>query len=350
MRLALAAAFAASLVGPAAAAGVDRDISASFGPVRDQKDIGWCYANATADMLGWKYHTPEPVSAAHVALLRNRAISSRVNAEGGSLSGSIFNYATLNPRGLCKASALEDYVFPRLRAAYPRLRLNGYGDLFSLVGALRDELASPDRAAALAAGRSVLAALDLHVVPSPEFVDALASPSVPAQARMDAITGWLADRLCERGGYMPAQPALNYLFDLDPDVSVHPNAALQAAQSAINRHFSLPSLPDPSLRDFPGTVRRELARGRPVGLSYSSGFLNDASKGFSYADLHASVIVGAKCEPGQECLFKVRNSWGARCSYGNPAIQASCLPDPGHYWITASQLRTYGSSIVRFRR
>lgn len=338
------------LAASAVAAPVDRDISASFGPVRDQRDIGWCYANATADMLGWKYRTPEPVSAAHVALLRNRSTRRSADAESGMLSWAIYNYATLNPRGLCKASALEGYVFARLQAAYPNLRVGGYQDLFALIGRLRDELGAANEAEAAAAARRVLQALELNVAPSRAMIEYLSSSSVPSQDRATVLTQWLADLLCAKGGWMPAQPALHALWDLDADVSIHPNASLRQAEEAIGRHFGLPQLPDLSLRDFPGTVRGELARGRPVAFAYSSGFLGDASKGFDYADLHASVIVGARCERGRECSFKVRNSWGARCSYGNPAVQATCQADPGHFWITASQLETYGSSIVRFRR
>ncbi|MBI3565836.1 MAG: hypothetical protein HY079_11610, partial [Elusimicrobia bacterium] len=65
MKTIAAALLAACLAAPAAAARVtfDVDLARELGPVRDQRDIGWCYANAVADILGWKYRTPAPVSA-----------------------------------------------------------------------------------------------------------------------------------------------------------------------------------------------------------------------------------------------------------------------------------------------
>lgn len=323
---------------------LDRDLSGEFGPVRDQKDIGWCYANATADILGWRYRTPEPVSAAHVALLRNRTTGRPSDSESGALSWAIFSYATLNERGLCKASALEGHVFPRLRESFPSL--HGYQDVFALLRRLRAELSRTERPGVHAVARRVLRRLGLRGEPTPAFIDFLSSTT--AEEGGEDIAQGLADRLCARGGYMPAEPRLR-IRDLDVDVAVHPSAALEAAEAAIGRHFGLGELPDLHLRGFPATVRAEIAAGRPVAFAYSSGFLNDASKPFSYGDLHASVIVGARCAAGRQCVFKIRNSWGARCAYRNPEIQRSCLPDPGHFWITEDQLNAYGSSIVRFR-
>jgi hypothetical protein len=51
-----------------------RDVSVEIGPVRSQGDIGWCYANAAADLLSFHYRNElhgQPVSALYTALLFN---------------------------------------------------------------------------------------------------------------------------------------------------------------------------------------------------------------------------------------------------------------------------------------
>ncbi len=53
------------------------DLRESFPPIRDQKDISWCYSFTAADLLAYKYDL-EPVSAAAVALDYNRKGVARI--------------------------------------------------------------------------------------------------------------------------------------------------------------------------------------------------------------------------------------------------------------------------------
>lgn len=348
---------------PLAASGqeaLDVDISGEFGPVRNQRDIGWCYANAAADMLTWKYGVREhPVSASHIALLRNELVPWETpDAESGLVAAAMLAYSN-RPGGMCKAEALEDVVFSRL--GYRR-----YEEVFGALRRLRSELASisasRDREEARTLARRLLARLEdagSRIEPNAAFIDFLASAGEPPEERAVEIAEWLAHELCARGGYLRQNRGL-FPHDIDADFAAHAQARAEELARSLGREIEHLDIPDARLRRFASTLRSELAERQPVAITYSAGFLDSeeraASGRFDYRDLHSSVVVGARCARDRPCVFKVRNSWGPSCTvtrggrpaplYQNPAIQRTC--EGGHFWMTAEQVEAFTSNIVRF--
>ena len=62
------------------------DVSARLGSLRDQGNIGWCYANVAADLMTFRYHSQlqgEEVSAGFVAITFNQFTKLKANADAG---------------------------------------------------------------------------------------------------------------------------------------------------------------------------------------------------------------------------------------------------------------------------
>lgn len=70
----------------------EKDLSADFGPVRDQSNIGWCYANVAADMMTYQYKkelSGARVSAGYVALAFNEVMFKKPNDDAGDVIPAI---------------------------------------------------------------------------------------------------------------------------------------------------------------------------------------------------------------------------------------------------------------------
>ena len=86
------------------------DLAPQMGPVRNQGDVGWCYANAASDLLSFRYRTElkgKPVSAFYTALSFNETYYNNMiaswfvdpqTAEGGLISLALKNAMT---NGFC---------------------------------------------------------------------------------------------------------------------------------------------------------------------------------------------------------------------------------------------------------
>jgi hypothetical protein len=85
------------------------DLREEMGPIRNQGDMGWCYANAAADLLSFKLRKElhgQQVSAAYTALTYLRTLSYLPTTDGGYVSAAIL---MAEKNGLC-TRALEDKV------------------------------------------------------------------------------------------------------------------------------------------------------------------------------------------------------------------------------------------------
>ncbi len=86
------------------------DLRNHFGPVRDQGEIGWCYAFATADFIGYKIGVD--VSAVDLAINylaeKQRSTAPSDDGKGGSLLGLIDQ---VNRIGICKESDSPSNLF-----------------------------------------------------------------------------------------------------------------------------------------------------------------------------------------------------------------------------------------------
>lgn len=100
------------------------DKTAQMGPVRDQGSMGWCYANTTADLIGYHFNIQltEPVSAIQIALAYNYRWQDNPLDEAGfvdkalmtALAPPLLGGAIIGSldRGFCPASLIEKAFIP----------------------------------------------------------------------------------------------------------------------------------------------------------------------------------------------------------------------------------------------
>ncbi|MBL7557843.1 MAG: hypothetical protein JNM24_18585 [Bdellovibrionaceae bacterium] len=64
----------------------DVDVSDQLGPIRNQGNIGWCYANVAADLLTFRYQDElqgKQASAGYVAITFNQYTKFKANEDAG---------------------------------------------------------------------------------------------------------------------------------------------------------------------------------------------------------------------------------------------------------------------------
>jgi len=96
-----------------------KDVSNQLGEVRDQGNIGWCYANVAADLLTFRYQdrlNGQQASAGYVAITFNQYTKTKPNEDAGLISPAAV-FSQLN--GICPQSfqdtALKDSPFKTIR-------------------------------------------------------------------------------------------------------------------------------------------------------------------------------------------------------------------------------------------
>ncbi len=110
------------------------DLRPAVGPARNQGNIGWCYANVTADLLTFRYRKElgtKRVSAGYTALIYNKGNEAPPLGEGGAVDQAI-DFATRE--GLCTED-LEGEVMSR----GPKMAIKQKLDAFIRFKRLYDE-------------------------------------------------------------------------------------------------------------------------------------------------------------------------------------------------------------------
>lgn len=282
------------------------DFREKLGPVRDQSDIGWCYAFVAADLLG-AYYGRLPVrsaggkwdltprfSAADIALSYNRKYRPYAIAEGGQVVDAM---SAALERGLCRERDIksEEVVYNQLGTTATGLRKVFVATQSRFNGLLSTGLREQEDA-------YVAAATSVFNVDE-QFVRSLKDD--------------------------PTMSTQNLLYTLQ-------------TQACVQRRFKSLSTPQIQIwrawllnQDFSGFVDRRLERMQPVSISFWPKVLaygvhvppqpHDPS--------HIATIVGRrKTERG--CEYLVRNSWGTGCQYYYSGFKC----EGGHVWVPESTL------------
>lgn len=286
------------------------DLSNEMGPIRSQGDIGWCYANAAADLLSHRYRQDlrgQQVSALYTALLFNQefydeTLVSKVTPknlfEGGSVYLAMREAIT---SGFCPRTEDDSFVAGGLRLTLKQKLLVGVR-LKSLYDK-RDRAGFQTTLAKIRHTNSILNKI------SNSRLTQLLQISTPQNFLKN-----VADELCVGAKFVPADKASSW-FSVAPPRN--------------NLNFRLFN-----------AIDDQLDRRNPVGVSYYMTFFEGWDKVPNRADKHASVIVGREMRNGQ-CHYKLRNSWGSGCNYKNPKFKQGIDCDRGHLWIPKSEYRRY---------
>lgn len=331
------------------------DISASFGPPRNQDGLGWCAGFAFSDLLS--HHTGVRVSAQDISISaiheerisltrtvqsqeRDYANVQRDCAPGGEVRRTVSNW-----REYCRDSL----------AMYPRM-----------IRENREELARQMRTSVD----------DTSVDPYMSYQALLRKGGVCLERDFpsDGFTGDADSSWWQLLGYRTRGDALRDRYsDLNEDLRENNCSDAQGILREMIPHQQLGNIIDllkrtrESLR--PVIVRNSACRTRYKlpqlrNLDLNTKYIDSASERvaalqqlnraldqrhpaqvgvhFSFAmrtpsldDRHAVLVVGRRAGPGG-CQYKIRNSWGQGCASYNSSIRSTC--SNGTIWVSQNDL------------
>lgn len=331
----------------------DRDESANLGPIRDQKDVGWCFANTGADLLTHAFKEDlgrHQISSSFVAtnyfftdVFRKEGKADSIFGSGGGTVRAMQIIADHPSRSVCLQDVDDRMIANGLDLSLAE-KLNFYKDLYQTYRAfraatdpqeverLKKEL--EDRRATLKKTRSFLSNYDeeliIKTLDAPTLDEAaMALVQTVCAGHSKKITG---GRITFRNIYASTEGG--QLFDSRTDFN------------AVPEGFNL-------LR----VINDALTQRKVVGITYDvHRVLSEKSGG-----AHASVIVGRKFdEQKKKCMYKVRNSWGSSCRTGvvqetgsdgltnwkedpeSPAIyDPSIRCEGGNFWLSEDQVKAW---------
>ncbi len=326
----------------------DVDLRDQLGPVRDQGDIGWCYANASADILTGFFKTKALgyMSADQLAMIYNYsyAENSNLTEQSGDMARTL-KIALRIPRdsdsstellkfGYC-ADSLEKEALasgPRTPLSEKIRRLNELKTTYDL-GVLDPE--AKEKFWNLYHGYETNGSI-LGKIPETTFISAL-QKSTPSNFLLR-----FADIIC--GTYR--------FYNDNPDIKV-----VRHAKDAVFslRTNNVTTCEAPVKADLLPDIHRMIGdKQHPqlVGIAYLSALITRGGNLDFPSSGHAGVVVGRRWH-ADHCELLVRNSWGSSCMMHGPdgtmisrystRVQAC---EDGNLWIRDEDIQKAVSSVV----
>lgn len=309
-----------------------KDLSADFGPVRDQGNIGWCYANVAADMMTYQYKSElagERVSAGYVALAYNEVMFKKPNDDAGDVFPAILAAEYF---GVCTAEIEEEAMtkgpfhtikdkidgLVYLKQVYDQKRKNpSYVDAYE--GRLYQYLNSDSL---------------INKISKQELEYVLQNSTKRTFPRK------LADRICANNK-KKIKLSMNMRFEF---------FATEGFRRLIFK--GQPNIVDAGKMGLIKAINKQLSQDKPVAAAYKTSiFYSPGSDAYENAGMHVSSIVGRRWnKETKTCEFKLRNSWGKNCySYSNPELNGKCDPQTGYVWLSSDILARTVTEAVYFR-
>jgi hypothetical protein len=273
--------------------------------MRNQGDISWCYAHASADYLQFYNRIPTQISAADIATLYNQRRWPRLVRWliGGVVPETGFARSAMDDisqTGYCP----EDY-FPS--ESWTKRILNGPF-----------------------AGQLIEVPIKKAIEELFQLADGVSSGIYRKTADLPysyEFKGVSAEAV--------AQAVLS-----NPD-----NVLNEVRSAACDSHrMPFPKFPTDIRMEWKGKntfteINRILDRRQPLTVDYFYGFLQNIDDyAYSVSDLHTTMLMGRKFDPASgECRYLIKNSYGTSCDEYDRRHQC----EAGYVWV--SELSLYGA-------
>lgn len=296
------------------------DLSKQLGAVRNQGNIGWCYANVAADLLTFRYQSElhgEQASAGYVAITFNQYTKTKPNEDAGLITPAAV-FSQLN--GICPQSfqdmALKDSPYKTIR------------DQINALVSLKDTY---EKRKKQNLGFAQFRELEMYrnsksyinLLSDDDLMDVLEKSSVRTFPRK------LAERLCKP-----------YMIKVKFDLQIRPQIGFIEGWKnflpSILKYRKFTPAPILGRSDLIKEIHEQLDQDNFVAVSYWTRiFYEPGSDRYNNSGMHASGIVGRKWnDKNKVCEFKLRNSWGKSCgSYTNPELKGKCDRETGYLMI-----------------
>lgn len=290
-----------------------------MGPVRNQQDVGWCYAFASADLLS--FYAKKTLSSVDVAILYN-------NFSREALIRNEFDFSRFS-KPITAPSIKE--LFEKKNPAIENEAL------FTHDGAYDGGIAY--EALIIALQRGVCSEKDLPT-PNTENLTLNQIRNAPAYYKIKKEDSDLAciDRL-HRASKLFTNLQVNQIEEIIEqsnvnsllltlrkkncqDLSFLPNKKVMINKSSHPRHIL-------------ETLNWKLDSNEPIALTYKSKMIRKDLDGN-----HISVVIGRKFnEVTKNCEYKVRNSWGSKIPF---TLASKVKHEDGNFWISEAEIRKFG--------
>lgn len=317
-----------------------RDFREKLGDVRDQDGLGWCFAYAASDLLGFytgKRPSPFELSVRYFqradmtgeSVVKQIKEGAGISGAGGGNVGMALQLAMRE--GVCAESVVPstDYVQSylsglatndplrrELEAQVKRGRLDWLANVMLKVESFQNQRGDLLKDPALTCQAALSANLLFPTLDMAAILAALKSGKTKAE-----IFNWLAHLSCEKKDQLPPE--------LKNDGLVLGNNEMG------NGH-----------RFFP-QIDKLLDKNEPVAVTYNPTHFrvdeNAPPGSRNTDDLHVSLIVGREFRDGK-CQYLLRNTWGPSCSgYKRPC-------ERGHFWMTEEDVNSHVSQLEYMER
>lgn len=307
------------------------DLSEVFGPLRDQRDIGWCYANVAADLITFKFKNVlngARVSASYIAILNNEIFQKNPNDEVGDVLPALLIAEYF---GVCTGSLEEEFFntgphktlrekinnLVYLKDAYDKRKKNQeYLDVYL------------QRINQYAQSNSLINKISIE-----ELEEILKNSSRKTFPRK------LADRICKTN-----------LIKLKMDLN-----GIDYNYFMINGVFHYQLSKGFAKAGKDNLIKKTnyyISNNKPVSVGYNTSIFDEKGyQSYQTSGGHVSLIVGQRWNDElNQCEFLLRNSWGTNCySYQNPELKGKCDPKTGYLWLPSEILKRSITEVLSFK-
>jgi hypothetical protein len=295
-----------------------------MGPVRNQDDIGWCYAFAAADLMS--FHAGRTLSAVDVAILNNNYANDAVR-DRLELPGFLRNTEAL--RSFYESNKID----------VANLKENYLNHLFDS----KREGGYPVEALKIAMNKGVCTESDLPSQPTNKNTSLYSELQKPAQMAEQSKS-----LVCfnEQANYGSLLPNLNYGEIIEIASRTSPMQILlslrkkNCRQTFKIQNKTIINFSTPDYGKAFSLLDAQLDKNTPAMVSYNTKMISSES------GAHASIIVGRKYNPKTgQCEYKVRNSWG-NLNHFEPSTRTR--HEGGYFWVSESKLKKNLYNITAF--
>lgn len=313
------------------------DINDKMGPVRNQGDMGWCYAHVAADMLTAKFKTsPDYMSATQLAVIYNYAFDNDKNldAQGGDIANALkVALRVVSPSD--SSTELLKFGFCPNSLENESMTIGPQTSLSTKIARLKQLKSNYD------AGKYDKSKNDLFWK---QFNDYKSQGSILSKMNESHFINMLnrtnpgnfllhfADMIC--GEYR------HYNQKKDLNVFRHHRKATYT----LRFNTGEPSCTIPVEYDLLVDIHRELEKRNVTGVGFHANFIQPGGNPTQKTFMHANTVVGRRWKNGA-CQLRLRNTWGTACETVNAKGQRQPIYssyvqecDKGTIWVKENDL------------
>lgn len=286
----------------------DIDLRKHFGPPRRQGNVGWCYANAAADMISYHYRNElsQPASAVDIALSFNYHWTAQNFREGGFMFLALDHAMRV---GVCPIF-YDQELFAKGVKTTLREKINFMFDLKKRLDAGEVDFVRQEIQRSQAAGSLLKHAQAFDIM------------TIMSLANENNFLGKLSNLFCSQHRHRFSKMA---------------NVEWSSLYTGSTRSRLL------------SRVNSALHENRPAGIAYYAGFFESDTVPKNNENRHMSVVVGRRYNKKTlSCDYLIRNSYGESCStYTNPRLKDQC--ESGNIWVDEVTLKSnlYGVTYLK---